>query len=699
MRRMSIKTKSILLLIVPIALIALIAMLISINLIKSAGEERIRNFEKTLIESKKEGLSSNIHIAATAVKSFFLSSKDENIANSVEKRALEFKRNITDYYNKNSNKVDKETLKKEIINIVKAYKYKNNLGYFWIHNFDNEIIMHPMKPSLDGRNLSNLKDKNGVYLFKEMTGLVKKDGYGIVKYHWENPKTKKIEPKISFVFNFEPYNWIIGTGFYKSDIIDELQDKAKKVISDLRYGDNGYFWINDFEPKMIMHPIKPILNGKNLSKAKDPNGTYLFNEMVKVAKERGAGFVNYMWEKPGFTKPQKKISYVEAFNEWGWIIGTGIYINDISVLVDIEKDKLDEEIKEVIFKIVTAILILTIIFVSVGIYLNTKFFVDPLKKLNSYVHMFGDYITNKRNRVYKLEPESKDEIAETIDAINDTFEIYKNTKLDDMKVIGETLLISSKMSDGYYGDRLVFKSSHYLTHALSKSVDKMNMKVSEVIEQIIFTLQAYQREDFSKTVDFKTKGQMKKLIDGVNTLGLSLDTIMRENREKNISIENSSKVLSNTVNDLKSTSLKDLDDIAIKTADRIYDIGNSQKDLASELNDLSKNARDAKDVLSIIGDIADQTNLLALNAAIEAARAGEHGRGFAVVADEVRELADKTQKSLVDIQNTINIIVQSIIDSSKSMNTNSDNLQDLIVDIEDIKNKTDNILKVMNNLN
>ncbi len=127
------------------------------------------------------------------------------------------------------------------------------------------------------------------------------------------------------------------------------------------------------------------------------------------------------------------------------------------------------------------------------------------------------------------------------------------------------------------------------------------------------------------------------------------------------------------------------------TISQIQTNAHVEQDLADKLNNLSADAEQVKGVLSIIGDIADQTNLLALNAAIEAARAGEHGRGFAVVADEVRQLAEKTQKSLVEINATISVIVQSILDASQDMNKNISNIDTLI-------SNTDRIQEDMNQI-
>jgi len=110
---------------------------------------------------------------------------------------------------------------------------------------------------------------------------------------------------------------------------EEAQAQAAKAVEAMRYEGNDYFWINDMGPRMVMHPMKPELNGKDISGSKDPNGKHLFVEMVNVCKKDGAGFVDYMWPKPGVDKPQPKISYVKLFPQWNWIIGSGIYIDDV----------------------------------------------------------------------------------------------------------------------------------------------------------------------------------------------------------------------------------------------------------------------------------------------------------------------------------------------------------------------------------
>ena len=149
------------------------------------------------------------------------------------------------------------------------------------------------------------KVKNNMYDAKYlMTKNVVEAAWGVLDYYSKQAKTNAITS-------------------------DEAQKKAMEAIKNLRYGNNDYFWINDLQPRMIMHPLKPEMDGKSLVDYKDPNGKLFFVAMVDVCKRNGAGFVDYEWSKLGETKPVPKISYVKLFPEWGWIIGSGIYLDDV----------------------------------------------------------------------------------------------------------------------------------------------------------------------------------------------------------------------------------------------------------------------------------------------------------------------------------------------------------------------------------
>ncbi|MFC3687519.1 methyl-accepting chemotaxis protein [Aquipuribacter hungaricus] len=110
---------------------------------------------------------------------------------------------------------------------------------------------------------------------------------------------------------------------------EEAQAAAKDALRELRYAGEEYFWVNDMTPSMVMHPVKPELDGTDLSANEDPTGKKLFVEMVDVVERDGSGFVSYMWPKPGEEDPQPKVSFVAGYEPWGWVVGSGVYVADL----------------------------------------------------------------------------------------------------------------------------------------------------------------------------------------------------------------------------------------------------------------------------------------------------------------------------------------------------------------------------------
>ncbi len=492
----------------------------------------------------------------------------------------------------------------------------------------------------------------------------------------------------------------IASGKSKEEATKENQDKAKAAIKRLRFGVDGYFWINDYTPKMVMHPANPALDGKDLSQNKDPNGKLLFNEFVAVANKSGKGVVDYMWPKPGFEKPQPKISFVEGIKEWNWIVGTGVYADDIDALIAKEKEKMDESMMALVLRNSLILLVVIFVFSLASTILSKRLIGVRMANLKRYIEDFGLYVTNKKNMLdYRLEDNAMDEIGSTIAVINKKFQEAERLRLDDLRVVGEVLIICSKMSNGYMENKTSYVSANYLTNRLSFEIDAMISKVNEVMQATLHSLRNFQNGDFTHPIAISTNGQLKELVEGVNALGNSLSMMIEENTKQSAEIHENAKRLANSITTIKNEPLSELGRIVTKTTSSMQEMGQTQQHLADALTTLTQSAKEANDILNIIGDIADQTNLLALNAAIEAARAGEHGRGFAVVADNIRELADKTSKSLAQIKATIGLIVNSIVDSSGKMSENAKEMNILIDDVETIQEKTSDILLIMDKLN
>jgi methyl-accepting chemotaxis protein len=110
---------------------------------------------------------------------------------------------------------------------------------------------------------------------------------------------------------------------------EQAQEMAKTAIGAMRYGANDYFWINDLNGVTVMHPIKPELVGKDGSTVKDPNGFQVMNEAARLVRQSGAGYLHYQWPRPGKDQPVEKVSYVQGFEPWGWVIASGLYVDDL----------------------------------------------------------------------------------------------------------------------------------------------------------------------------------------------------------------------------------------------------------------------------------------------------------------------------------------------------------------------------------
>ena len=181
-----------------------------------------------------------------------------------------------------------------------------------------------------------------------------------LKQHLLADRQVEVKNLVDVVYGtLEHYAELAGAGQ-----LSEAQAKqgALSSIKKLRYGDNNYFWINDMNPTMLMHPLKPELNGKDLSASKDPTGKHLFMEMVETVKREGSGFVAYQWSKQGATTSVPKISYVKGFTPWGWIVGSGIYLDDVQAVYQ------DTIMKEgVVLSVVLGLMVLITIFTIRGI--------------------------------------------------------------------------------------------------------------------------------------------------------------------------------------------------------------------------------------------------------------------------------------------------------------------------------------------
>ncbi len=701
LRNMKIKKKLILGTISIITFSFLIVIGVVSYTISSRSDKYTKKFRDKQVEKYKVDLKNYVEIAYKTMEANYKNSTNHQY---LEKRYGHRLSSIIDLASSviqskitlvKNGKMSLQAAKLQAMEEIRNMRYDKGSGYIWINSTEKpypRMLMHPTVRATEGNIMNDPKYNTAMgkkqNLFQAFLEVCNKNGEGFVDYEWPKPTKDgltKYQPKLSYVRLFNEWGWIVGTGIYIDDAVKDAKKNSLEIIRTMRYGKTkkDYFWVNDStepNPIMLMHPVatqleNKILEGKPFHTAL---GTYITDKginpgddfvavFVKWANKDGEAYVDYTWPKPtgdGVTKKNEpKMSYVKKFKEWDWIIGTGVYIDEIKREVTIYKN----EIKAQIAEIVIILLIVTIIVNFLAVFIVYLFANSISRPINKLVQAFKKMASGDLTQ--KLDYQSKDEIGILASDFNDLIDVWN-------RMIQQIKQVMERTQD--------------LSENLSASAEESAASLEEMTAYVI------EMKDKTRELNIEV-GKSRKSAEDVKKFVLEVADLIASQAKAITNSTDFIGVTSMLVQGLAKSSEGKLE-VAHELEKTAGNGGVEMKKTLGLIKKVADSAHVIMDMITVINGIAEQTNLLAMNAAIEAAHAGDAGRGFAVVADEIRKLAESTAKNSNEISRSLKEVLDFIKLSEESTTKTGESFVNIVSSTETVTGSISEMTEVLSEL-
>ena len=259
-----------------------------------------------------------------------------------------------------------EELRRLIVNVLRPIRFNNGRGYYFITGMDGEEILFADRPEFEGQNLLDMRDTEGAYVIRDMIEIIKRAGEGYYRYNWTKPNAQgRGFPKMAYVKYFAPLNAFIGTGEYLDEAEADIQQEVLERIGEIRFGKEGYVFVVSYDGVTLMNGVQPELIGKDMWEMTDPHGVKVIQQERKAAEKPGGDFIYYHWEKPSTNKIVPKISFIKGFPQWRWMVGAGVYVDEIESVIAAKRAEVQKSAHQYLFVLIgvlAGLLILLMVF-------------------------------------------------------------------------------------------------------------------------------------------------------------------------------------------------------------------------------------------------------------------------------------------------------------------------------------------------